>query len=104
MKKNFAIHIFGYGETQYIKKGINFKTTTTELTSVKPLLDAIWLEKPEDVVGGDDYHSVNIISYNAKNWTGKGKENANFVVRGEDSSVDLINNLIAEITALIPKK
>ena len=104
MEKNFTINIFRYGETQYAEKEINFKITTTELTSVKPLLDAIWLEKPDDVVGGDDYHAVNIFNYNAKSWIGKGKENANFGVRGEDSSVDLINTLIAEITALIPKK
>ena len=104
MKKNFTIHIFGFGETQFIQEEINFKTTTTELTAVQPLLDAIWSEKPEDAIGGDDYHAISIFDYNTKKWIGNGKENAKFSVKGEDSSVDLIDTLIAEITALIPKK
>ena len=26
MENNFTVHIFGYGETQCIKEGVNFKT------------------------------------------------------------------------------
>ena len=104
MKKNFTIHIFGYGETQYISEEINFKTATTDLTAVQPLLDAIWLQKPADVEGGDVYHVVNVFNYNKKHWQGKGKDNASFSIKGEDDLVDLIDTLIAEITALIPNK
>lgn len=105
MKKNFTIHIFGYGETQYIQEEINFKTTTTELTAVQPLLDAIWLKKPEDTIGGNVYHSVNIFKYKRKSWNGKGKDEASFNIKEDDDSlVDLIDTLIAEIKALVPKK
>ena len=105
MKKNFTIHIFGYGETQYISKEINLKTTTTELTAVQPLLDAIWLKKPEDTIGGNVYHSVDIFNYKRKRWAGKGKDEASFNIKEDDDSlVDLIDTLIAEIKALVPKK
>ena len=70
MKNNFTVHIFGYGETQYIKEKVNFKAATTDLTKVQPLLDAIWLQKPSDVEGGDVYHAVNIFNYDRKQWQG----------------------------------
>ena len=102
MKENFTIHIFGYGETQYIKKGVNFKTATTNLTKVQPLLDAIWLQKPSDVEGGDVYRLVNVFNYDRKQWQGKGKDNATFFIGEEDNLVDLIDAVVSEITALIP--
>jgi len=104
MENNFTVHIFGYGETQYITKDVNFKTLTTDLTKVQPLIDAIWAEKPEDVTGGDEYHAVNIFNYNNKNWQGKGKENASFYIRENDNLVDLIDALITEIKYLVPSK
>ena len=102
MENNFTVHIFGYGETQYITEGINFKVKTTELTAVQPLIDAIWLEKPADVTGGDEYHAISIFNYDRKSWAGKGKDNASFNVKGEDDLVALIDSLIAEMVALIP--
>lgn len=104
MENNFTVHIFGYGETQYIKKGVNFKTTTTNLTKVQPLLDAIWLQKPSDVEGGDVYHAVNVFNYDRKQWQGKGKDNASFLLKGSDDLVNFIDELVAEITALIPQE
>lgn len=104
MSTNFSIHVFAYGETQYIKDDINFKTETTELTTVQPLLDAIWAEKPADVTGDDEYSSVSVFDYDLKKWLGKQEDSATFVVAGEDSLVDLIDAVIAEITALIPQE
>lgn len=108
MKNNFIIHVFGYGETQYISKDVNFKTLTTSLTNVQPLLDAIWAEKPEDVTGGNEYHAVNLSNYNRKKWIGKGsrkvKDNATFSIKEDNSLVDLIDALISEIKALIPEE
>ena len=103
MENNFTVHIFGYGETQYIKEKVNFKTTTTNLTKVQPLLDAIWLQKPSDVEGGDVYHAVNVFNYDRKQWQGKGKDNASFSLKGDDL-VNFIDELVAEITALIPQE
>lgn len=107
MENNFTVHIFGYGETQYIKEKVNFKTATTNLTKVQPLLDAIWLQKSSDVEGGDEYHAVNVFNYDRKQWQGKGKgkDNASFSPKGKDDElVDLIDELVAEITRLIPKE
>lgn len=105
MEKNFTIHIFGYGETQYISEKINLKAPTSDLTAVQPLLDAIWLKKPEDKIGGDVYNSVNIFKYKRKSWSGKGKDQASFSIKEDDGSlVDLIDTLIAEIKALVPEK
>ena len=104
MENNFTVHIFGYGETQYIKEKVNFKTTTTNLTKVQPLLDAIWLQKPSDVEGGDVYHAVNVFNYDRKQWQGKGKDNASFLLKGSDDLVNFIDELVAEITALIPQE
>ena len=101
--ENLTIHVFGYGETQIIKKDVNFKTATSDLTKVQPLLDALWAEKPEDVTGGDDFHSVTFFNHNRKVWSGK-KDQASFILKGkEDTLVALIDELIAEMTALIPQ-
>lgn len=100
--ENFTIHVFGYGETQYITKDINFKTATSDLTKVQPLLDAIWAEKPEGTVGGDEFHTVTLFNHNHKIWSGK-KDQASFKIKGEDTLVDLTDELIAEMTALIPQ-
>ncbi len=101
--EDFTIHIFGYGETQIIKKDVNFKTKTSDLTKVQPLLDALWAEKPEDVTGGDDFQSVTFFNYDLKQWLGK-KDEASFRIKGEDTLVALIDELIAEMTALIPQE
>jgi len=101
--ENLTIHIFGYGETQIIKKDVNFKTKTSDLTKVQPLLDAIWAEKPEDVTGGDDFRSVTMFNYSRKKWSGK-KDQASFKIKGEDSLVGAIDELVAEMTALIPQE
>jgi len=103
MENNFTVHIFGYGETQYITKDVNFKVSTTELATVQPLVDAIWAEKPADVTGGDEYHAINVFNYDRKDWQGKGKDNASFSVNKEDDLTDLIDAVIAEITALMPQ-
>lgn len=100
--ENFTIHVFKYGETQYITKDVNFKTATSDLTKVQPLLDALWAEKPEDVTGGDDFRSVTFFNYGLKQWSGK-KDEASFRIKGEDTLVALIDELIAEMTALIPQ-
>lgn len=108
MENNFTIHIFGYGEVQYSSKNINFKTLKTDLTNAQPLLDAIWAAKPDDAVGGNDYHTVNLFGYKRKKWMGKGgrkaKDNATFSIIGENSLVDLIDALISEIKTLIPEE
>lgn len=101
--EDFTIHVFGYGETQYITKDINFKTATSDLTKVQPLLDALWAMKPEGVTGGDDFHSVTLFNFNNKQWSGK-KNQASFVIKGEDSLVGPIDELVAEMTALIPQE
>lgn len=103
MANNFTVHIFGYGETQYIAEEINFKTQTSALATIQPLVDAIWAEKPVESEGGSEYHAINIFNYNKKSWLGNGKENATFKVDSEENLVPLIDSLIAEITALIPE-
>jgi len=102
MENNFTIHIFGYGETQYITENINFKALTTELSAVQPLIDDIWLERPQEERGSGEYFVINVFNYNRKSWLGKGDEAASFNVKGEDTLVTLIDSLIAEIIALMP--
>ena len=94
MEKNFTVHIFGYGETQYITEGVNIKKATSTLTSVQSLIDAIWAEKPADIDGGNEYYAINVFNYDKKSWLGKGEDNASF-------SVDVVNNLNTLIDAVI---
>lgn len=101
--ERFTLHIFGYGETQINSKDLKVKVKTTELTKVQPLLDALWAEKPEDVTGGDDFRSVTFFNYDLKQWSGK-KDEASFRIKGEDTLVALIDELVAEMTALIPQE
>jgi hypothetical protein len=101
--ENLTIHVFGYGETQIIKKDVNFKTATSDLTKVQPLLDALWAMKPEDVTGGDGFRSVTFFNFSTKQWMGK-KDEASFTIKGEDTLVAQIDELIAEMEALVPEK
>ena len=62
-------------------------------------------QKKLTLKGGNVYHSVDIFKYKRKSWNGKGKNEASFKIKEDDDSlVDLINTLIAEIKALVPEK
>lgn len=99
--KDFVIHIFGYGETQYIQDKVNFKTDTKDLTKVQAIIDAVWAEKPTDYTEEKKYHAINIFNYNRIDWSVK----EGFIVNDKENEFKpLIDELIAEITSLIPEK
>ena len=63
--ENFTIHIFGYGETQINSKELSVKVSTDTLTTVTPLVEAIFAKKPADnpaVIS--PFHAINIFGYN----------------------------------------
>lgn len=98
--KNFVIHIFGYGETQYISDKVNFKTATKDLTKVQSVIDAVWAEKPESVLVDANYHAINLFNYNRVTWVQK---DATFDAKDKEEILKpLVDELIAEMVALIP--
>jgi hypothetical protein len=98
--ENFTIHIFGYGETQINSEELSVKVATDTLTTVTPLIDAIFAEKPVDnpsVI--TDFHAINIFGYNDVRWMSE----YGFSVKDDADLIPLINALIAELATVTPE-
>jgi hypothetical protein len=92
--KNFTIHIFGYGETQINSQELSTKVSTDTLTTVTPLLSAIFAKKPEDnTTLITEFHAVNLFNYNDVRWLSKDS----FDVKDDEDLKPLIDALIAEL-------
>jgi hypothetical protein len=92
--ENFTIHIFGYGETQFIEKDTNIKYRTENLKSVQPLVDAIWSKRPTETDFEKNYNVIHIFSKNDIRWLGE----EYFNLKDEENLIPLIDRLITEIT------
>lgn len=93
--ENFTIHIFGYGETQINSKELSIKVSTDTLTSVTPLIEAIFAKKPtENPAVISPFHAINIFGYNDIRWLATG---SNFNVKDDEELKPLIDALIAEL-------
>lgn len=95
-----TLHIFGYGETQLIGDKVNFKTATSNISSVQAIVDNVYSKKPVDLDASSSYHAVNIFhdmfaDFQPK--TGKG-----FRVQKGNLDQALIDALVLEIVSLIP--
>jgi hypothetical protein len=96
--ENFTIHIFGYGETQINSKDLSVKVATSTLTTVAPLVQAIFDLKPEDNASTiDGYHAINIFGHKDIRWASKQKDVKGFDVKDNDDLKSLIDALIAEL-------
>jgi len=91
--ENFTIHIFGYGETQINSKDLSVKVSTDTLTTVTPLVDAIWNKKPLALEIEEKYHVIHIFGYNNVRWLSK----EGFDVKNDEQLKLLIDDLIAEL-------
>ena len=91
--EHFTIHIFGYGETQINGDEFSVKVSTDSLTTVKPLVDAVWADKPADVNSQQDFHVINIFNYNEIRYIA----NEDFTLEVNPALKALIDNLIAEL-------
>lgn len=101
--KNFTLHIFGYGETQINGDEFSVKVSTSTLTKVTPLVDAIWALKPAESDAVADFHAINVFNYNEIRYMSK----KGFSVKTTPALKTLIDDLIAELKvafdALPPK-
>lgn len=99
--ENFTIHVFGYGETQINSKDLSIKVLTNTLTTVTPLVQAIFSLKPEDnTCAIDGYHAINIFGYNDIRWISKEKNVPGFNVKDNDDLKSLIDALITELDSI----
>jgi hypothetical protein len=92
--ENFTIHIFGYGETQINSEELSVKVSTDTLTTVTPLVEAIFAKKPADnpaVIS--PVHAIHIFGYNDIRWV----EKDSFTVKDDEELKPLIDALIAEL-------
>ena len=100
--ENFTIHVFGYGETQINSKDLSVKVATDTLTTVTPLIEAIFAQKPADnptVI--TDYHAINLFGYKDVRWTATDS----FNVKDDADLVPLIDALIVELESVpVPAK
>jgi len=96
--ENFTIHIFGYGETQINSEELSVKVATDTLTTVTPLVEAIYAAKPVDNTAPiSPFHAINIFGYTDVRWV---VEDNSFTVENDAELVPLINALIAELQAV----
>jgi hypothetical protein len=103
--ENFTIHIFGYGETQINSKDLSVKVATSTLTTVAPLVQAIFDLKPEDNASTiDGYHAINIFGYKDIRWASKQKDVQGFDVKDNDDLKSLIDALISELETFKPQE
>lgn len=94
--ENFTIHIFGYGETQINSKELSIKVATDTLTTVTPLIDAIYAAKPADNPAAiSPFHAINIFGYSDVRWVNE----TPFTVKDDAELIPLIDALIAELEA-----
>lgn len=91
--ENFTIHIFGHGETQINSKDLSVKVKTTDLTSAQPLIDAIWLKKPENSEAEQEYHVIHCLSYEDVRYVSKNS----FSLKNHIDLKPLIDALITEL-------
>jgi len=97
--ENFTIHIFGYGETQINSKELSVKVATDTLTTVTPLVEAIYAAKPADNNAPiSPFHAINIFGYTDVRWQ---VEDNSFTVENDAELVPLIDALIAELAATV---
>lgn len=103
--ENFTIHIFGYGETQINSQDFSIKKSTKTLTTVTPLVQAIFDLKPEDNASTiDGYHAINIFEYKNIRWASKQKNVQGFYVKDNDDLKPLIDALITELETFKPQE
>lgn len=97
--ENFTIHIFGYGETQINSEDLSVKVATDTLTTVTPLVEAIYAAKPADNNAAiSPFHAINIFRYTDVRWQ---VEDDSFTVENDAELVPLIDALIAELAATV---
>lgn len=97
--ENFTIHIFGYGETQINSEALSVKVATDTLTTVNPLIEAIFAQKPADnPTLITEFHAINIFGYNDVRW----QSEQGFSVIDDAELIPLIDALIAELASVPP--
>lgn len=94
-----TIHIFGYGETQLIKKDYNEKAPTADLSSVAPVVANVYSKKPTDSQAKSDYHAVNIFHNLFADF--QPKEGKGFRVKWDDLDKSKIDALVSQFTTYI---
>jgi hypothetical protein len=96
--ENFVIHIFGYGETQFITNDKSLKYETKNLTKVEPLVNAIWDLKPLDLETEKNYHVIHIFNKDDIRFVSED----GFNIKNNESLTPLIEELIIEIQEYKP--
>lgn len=95
--ENYTIHIFGYGETQINSKDLSVKVATDTLTTVTPLVEAIFAKKPVDnPTLITEFHAINLFGYNDIRWMSI----EGFDVKDDADLIPLIDALIVELQAV----
>jgi hypothetical protein len=95
--ENFTIHIFGYGETQINSETLSIKVAIDTLTTVTPLVEAIFAKKPVDnPTLITEFHAINLFGNNDVRWMSK----EGFDVKDDADLIPLIDALIAELQAV----
>jgi hypothetical protein len=97
-----TIHIFGYGESQLIGKGLNDKVETSKLTLADAVVSNVFSKKPTDNTSTIDFHSINIFNNLFADFTSKEKGSKSFRVKYEELDTDLLTSFVNEVIALKP--
>lgn len=99
-----TIHIFGYGETQLIKKQYNKKIKSTELTQLQAVIDDAIAKSGKSTITPNSYHCINIFNDSKLSYMSKLGNEESFTVKFSDIDAAKLAALITEIETKIADK
>jgi hypothetical protein len=95
-----TIHIFSYGETQIIGKGINKKVSNDSLTKLQAVINHFYNKKPLDNNSTTDFHVINIFNDMFADYCPKEIKVKSFRTEYADLDSKIIGNLVKELEAI----
>jgi hypothetical protein len=97
--ENSTIHIFGFGNTQLVLKDNAFSLKSEDLTTLQPLIDAIWNLKSAEVIAKKEFNVIHVFNKQNVRW----QSNFNILVDVKTDSLNvLVDSLLAEMISLKP--
>ena len=99
---NFStIHIFGFGNSQFISGSVNFQTASAALTNVNPIVTAVKSAKPADSDAGDALHAIQIFSLDDVRYLPLTGASYQLTGSAVDAFSGSINSLVTEFHAVV---
>lgn len=98
-----TVHVFGFGDVQFISTDKNKSVKANTLTKLEAFVNHIKTFKPEDVTA-TDYHVIHIFSGSDVKYLGKSEnrtQKTSFSVKASDVNQTILNEFLDELAAAV---